>query len=73
MNQELMFWGKVIRNAFILAGLYFVSVFAAGDISWEICKPVLIFFGTYIFTELARHYKLQPATTKKVNMTTMIF
>ena len=72
MNKELSFWIKVVRNAFILAGLYFVSVFATGNLSWEVCKPVLIFFLGYLFTELARHYGLQIPKNKKCDCT-MIF
>ena len=71
MKPEMMFWIKVIRNAFILAGLYFISVFAAGDLSWQVFKPVIIFFLTYIFTELARHYKIQ--TPKDKCPKTLIF
>jgi hypothetical protein len=55
---------KVVRNAAILAGLMFVSSFATGTLSWELCKPVLVFFLGYIFTELAHYYKLMPTTKK---------
>jgi len=62
---------KIIRNAFILAGLMFVSTFATGTLTYELCKPVLIFFLGYIFTELAHHYKLMP-NNKKANMTLIL-
>jgi len=71
MNAELAFWCKVVRNAFILAGLYFVSVFAVGELSYEVCKPVIVFFATYVFTELARHYGL--SMPKSSNKSTLIF
>ena len=65
MNTEISFWIKVVRNAFILAGLYFVSVYAVGELSYQVLKPVIIFFMGYIFTELARHYGLQIPKSKK--------
>lgn len=71
MNKEINFWIKIIRNAFILAGLYFVSVWAAGDLSWVICKPIIIFFLGYCLTELARHYGIEIPKNKKA--TTLIF
>lgn len=66
MNAELDFFIKVVRNGGILAGMYFVSVFATtNDLTFEICKPVLIFLLTYVLTELARHYKLNPQEIEK--------
>lgn len=56
MNNEQKFLLKVLRNSFILSGLYFVSVFASGSLSWQICRPIVVFFTGYIFTELARRY-----------------
>jgi len=67
---ELNFVLKVVRNAFILAGLMFVASFSTGTLDWELCKPVIVFFLGYIFTELARHYGI---TTKKNKETTLIF
>jgi len=64
MNKDLNFTGKVIRNGFILAGLYFVSVFAVGDLTYEICKPIIVFFLAYIFTEMARYYGLNMSIPK---------
>ena len=74
MNNELKFLIVILRNAFILSGVYFVSVFATGDLTYEVCKPILVFFGGYIFVELARHYGLNVAQVpkKKVN-TPLIF
>ena len=72
MNKELKFLGKVIRNGFILSGIYFVSVFAVGNLSYEVCKPIIVFFLGYIFTELATHYKLNPTKINKKG-TTLIF
>lgn len=72
MNPELKFCLKVVRNGFILTGLYFVSVWAAGNLSYLILKSVLIFFATYCFTELARHYKLTPSS-KKATTSTFVF
>lgn len=71
MNQELSFFLKIMRNALILSGLYFVSVWAVGDLSWAVCKPVIIFLLTYIFTELARRYGLAFERNKKAS--TLVF
>jgi len=49
---------KILRNAGILAGLMFVSSYATQTISYELIKPIIIFFLGYVFTELAIHYKL---------------
>ena len=65
MNPELDFVIKIIRNGFILSGLYFVSVFATGTLTWELCKPVVVFFLGYIFAESARHYKLSASIIQK--------
>ena len=51
---------KIARNGLILAGMMFVSIWATGGLSWIIVKPVVIFFVTYILTELARYFKLAP-------------
>jgi hypothetical protein len=72
MNPEVKFLLKVVRNSFILAGLYFVSVWATGDLTYQLFKPILIFFITYILVELAKHYKIHP-TSKKATTSTMIF
>ena len=73
MNEDLKFLIKVGRNAFILSGMYFVSVFAVGELSWIVLKPILIFFMTYIFTEFARKYKLTPTSPKTKLIAPMIF
>ena len=49
---------KIIRNAGILAGLMFASSYATQTMSYELLKPIIIFFLGYVFTELAIHYKL---------------
>jgi hypothetical protein len=65
MNIELEFVLRVIRNGIILAGLYFISVWSATQtLSFETCKPVLIFLGTYILTEFAARYGLSRDTIK---------
>ena len=69
----MMFITKIIRNGFILSGLYFMSVVAVGDLNWTICKPILVFFGTYVFTELARFYNLTPKTKKKNKVGALIW
>jgi len=58
MNKELEVLIKIIRNSLILGGLYFVSIWAVGDLSFQVCKPLIVFLLTYIFTELAKIYKL---------------
>ena len=73
MNPELEFLCKVLRNAFILAGMYFISVWATTqqlDFLMHI-KPILIFLLTYVCTELVKRYKLDSVDTKK-KLTTFI-
>ena len=72
ITMEITFWCKIIRNAFILAGLYFVSVWASGDLTYSLCKPIMIFFLTYCFSELARHYGITKVARGK-NGSTFIF
>ena len=58
MNTEVQFLIKVGRNAGILAGLYFVSVWASTsqlDFLNHI-KTILIFMITYILTECGKRY-----------------
>ena len=74
MNPELEFLCKVVRNAVILAGMYFVSVWATTqqlDFLMHI-KPILIFLLTYTGTELVKRYKIDSEVTKK-KITTLIF
>jgi len=78
IKEQLLFWGKVARNGFILAGLYFFSVWAGAELTWTTLKPLLIFFGTYVLTELARYYGLRgnvPTKNKKgnINITTLLY
>jgi len=74
-KDDVLFIGKVIRNAFILGGLYFVSVFATNKVlTWEMIKPICIFFLGYIFTEAAHFYGLKiPKYDKKGNLKTYIY
>lgn len=75
MNDEIKFFGKVIRNSAILASLYFISVWAGNDLTWEIVKPIIIFFIGYIAVELGTKYKLitRPGTAKKGALMPLIF
>lgn len=75
VNNTIKFILKVIRNSFILSGLYFLSVWAAGDLSWIICKPIIIFFLGYIFAELANFYGLQNNAIPQISseIKTLIF
>ena len=66
MNDEIKFLVKIGRNALILSGMYFVSVFATGDLCYKVLKPIIIFFLTYVFSELARRYRLNPNTRVKI-------
>jgi len=63
-NKDLHFLLIVLRNSLILGGLYFVSVFATSEINYVNSKPIIIFMLSYVFTELARHYKLSLRTTE---------
>jgi len=74
-HPELNFCVKVIRNCFLLTGLYFVSVWASSEaLTWVLLKPLAIFAGSYIFTELANHYGLKPIIpkTKKGGVTLIL-
>jgi hypothetical protein len=73
MNKETQFLIKVLRNAFILSALYFISVFASGNLSWSVCKPVVVFLATYVFTELAKHYKLDYTPKGKKAYATLVY
>ena len=71
LQEQGRFFLKVARNGLILAGLYFVSVWAGAELTWETTKPLIIFFATYVLTELARYYKLKGAAepmSKKANL-----
>jgi hypothetical protein len=60
MKTEVKFIIKVFRNAVILSGLYFFSIWASTqqlDFLMHI-KPILIFLGTYVLTECAKRYKV---------------
>lgn len=73
MKNELDFFLKVVRNALILSGLYFFSVWASNQtLDFNSCKPVLIFLGTYVFTELAKRYGLSIPKSRK-SQKTLIF
>ena len=71
MNQEFNFFLKIVRNAFILSGLMFVSTYSTKTLNYEMIKPIIVFLLTYIFTELARHYQLLPKN--KNAQSTLIF
>lgn len=69
---------KVLRNGFILAGIFFFSFWAGTDtLCWADLKTVVIFFCTYVFAELARYFKLNTSTTptrkKTSKLNTLIF
>lgn len=60
MKTELNFILKVLRNALILSGMYFCSVWVTAqslDFITHI-KPILIFLFMYVLTECAKRYKL---------------
>lgn len=69
MNAEIEFVLKVLRNSLILAGLYFISVWASiNELTFISCKPVLIFLFTYCLTEFSKRYgidKPKEMTTRK--------
>ena len=60
MNDDLKHTVKVLRNGVILGGLYFFSIYATAEIlTYAVCKPVLVFMGTYFFTEMVARYGLK--------------
>ena len=67
MNKELKFLLKVTRNALILAGLMFFSTYATKSLTYETLKPIIVFFGMYIFTELANRYGLNKLFAELAN------
>lgn len=78
LQEQINFAAKVVRNGFILSGLYFVSVWAGSELSYQALKPLIIFFLTYLFTEFARFYGLRKDTLPKskkqrLNIAPMIY
>ena len=76
--KEGIFLFKVVRNGVILSGLYFFSVWIGTDLTLSSMKPLLIFLGSYILSELARYYglhktKIPKAKNGKVNITPFIY
>ena len=66
MDKELEFILKVVRNGAILAGLYFISAWAAtSELSFIVVKPIIIFLGTYILTEFTKRYGIDKEEFKK--------
>ena len=64
VNKEIEFILKVVRNGAILAGLYFISVWGAtNELTLEVCKPILIFLGTYVLTEMTKRYGIDREKT----------
>ena len=66
---------KVARNGGILASMYFVSVWATTTCIEFLphIKPILIFLGTYILTELAKRYKLDTAAKNRIGYQTLLW
>jgi hypothetical protein len=65
MNKELEFALKIIRNGLILSGLYFTSIWATKNtISFEMCKPIIVFLLTYCLTEFAKRYGIDKELIK---------
>lgn len=71
MNNDIKFLIKIVRNGTILSLIMFTSIFATETFSYEMIKPVIVFFMGYIGTELARRYKLTPQNKK--GTTTLIY
>ena len=66
-----IFLFKVVRNGLILSGLYFFSVWVGADLTLSSMKPLLIFLGTYILSEMARYFGLNKTKipqNKKANI-----
>jgi len=76
MNKELKFLIRVGRNGAILAGLYFISIWATTSnlLFLAHIKPILIFLLTYILTECAKRYNLDIKSQKTFNQSnTLLF
>jgi hypothetical protein len=73
----MKFYLKIIRNGFILGVLFFIALWATNEITWGICKSVIVFYVGYVFTELARFYNLDPKEANKTRagkvVTTLVF
>lgn len=71
MKETPAFVWKVVRNAFILSGLMFLSIYTIhDDFNYIAYKPVIIFLGGYVLTELAHYFHLiaSPESGKDVNL-----
>jgi hypothetical protein len=65
VKEEINFLFKVGRNALILSGLYFISVWGVNaEMTLETTKPIILFLGTYILTECAKRYGLDYKANK---------
>ena len=71
-KKELNFCLKIIRNSLILTGILFLSLWVAQEISWAMCKALIIFFTGYILTELANRYRLKTTKDLKVRPTLIL-
>lgn len=57
---------KVIRNGLILAGLFFISIWAGREtLGFSEFKTLIIFFMGYILTEYANYYHLNNTVVPK--------
>jgi hypothetical protein len=70
-NKEIDFYLRVLLNGLILAAAFFVSVWAVNDLTFLLCKSILIFFMTYILAEIIRHRGIETPTSQ--SKTTLIF
>lgn len=73
MKNKFIF--KLVRNSLILSVTYFFSTFASfSDFSPDEWKPLIIFVGIYISSELGHHYHVSTTQTKgKLKVNTFIF
>jgi hypothetical protein len=61
----MSFLFKLLRNALIVSGFYFVSTWATIDaITLEIYKPAIVSVILYVLAELTHHYKVNAPKTK---------
>lgn len=80
-NIELKFFLKILRNAVVLAGLGFISMWMTTPLItmeaveiWFKCKPFAMFLILYVFTELAKRYNLDYRNEDlKLKSNTLIF
>lgn len=70
MQHHKNFVWKIVRNGFLLAGAMFFALWSTQEINFLTIKPVITFFGSYIFAELINYFRIPQS--KKGEIKTLI-